>query len=63
MRLELFSKRVIEKLQASGFFPGQSYGEALNELGDLRITVLEQMFKNGHSIKEVAEILEEYLVE
>lgn len=62
MKFEIFRKRVIETLQASGFFPGQTHDDAVNELGELAATV-EEMYKNGRSIKEVAELLETYLQE
>ena len=62
MKFEIFRKRVIETLQASGFFPGQTHEDAVNELGELAATV-EEMYKNGRSIKEVAELLETYLQE
>ena len=62
MKFEIFRKHVIETLQASGFFPGQTHDDAVNELGELAATV-EEMYKNGRSIKEVAELLETYLQE
>jgi hypothetical protein len=62
MRFDLFKKRLVETLQAVGYFPGQTHEDAMNELGELAMKV-EEMYKSGHSVKEVAELLETYLQE
>ena len=49
MKFEIFRKRVIETLQATGFFPGQTHEDAVNELGELAATV-EEMYKNGRCL-------------
>ena len=62
MRFDIFKKRLVEALQAVGYFPGQTHEDAMNELGELA-TKVEEMYKSGHSVKEVAELLETYLQE